>query len=83
RSGRLVPDHEPEVGRAIGEYLAEDGIGVITGVQVDRLGRDGDQRVVHARVVGRTREYRADQILLGLGRQPNTEHLGRTMWASR
>ena len=61
RSGRLVPDHEPEVGRAIAEYLAEDGIHVVTGVQVARLSRDGDERVVHTRVLGPDREFRADQ----------------------
>jgi mercuric reductase len=76
RSGRLVPDHEPEVGRAIQEYLGEDGITVLTGVQMQRLRRVGDERIVHARVMGRPREFRADQILLALGRQANTEGLG-------
>lgn len=76
RSGRLVPDHEPEVGRAIGEYLAEDGINVITGAQVDRVSRDADERVVNARVLGQDREFRADEILLAWGRQANTSGLG-------
>lgn len=76
RSARLVPGHEPEVGRAMAEYLAEDSIQIMTGVQVQRLGREGDTRVVAARVRGRSQEYRADQILLALGRQPNTGDLG-------
>jgi mercuric reductase len=76
RSGRLVPAHEPEVGRAIAEYLAEDAVSVVTGVQVVGLDRDGDERVVRTRVLGHDREFRADEILLALGRQANTHGLG-------
>jgi mercuric reductase len=76
RSPRLIPEHEPEIGRAIQDYLEQEGIGVITGVVVERLSRDGDSRVVHARVMGQVREYRAEHILMALGRQPNTSDLG-------
>ncbi len=76
RSLRLVPDHEPEIGRAIQDYLEQEGMGVLTGVQVERLSREGDTRVVHARLMGQQREFRADQVLMALGRHPNTEGLG-------
>jgi mercuric reductase len=76
RSDRLVPDHEPEIGRAIEEYLTEDGVAVVTGVAVERLGRDGNKRTVHTRVRGHAREFRADQILLAWGREANTDGLG-------
>src|SRR5262249_8448392 len=35
RSVRLIPDHEPEIGRAIQDYFEQDGIGVLTGVRVE------------------------------------------------
>lgn len=76
RSTRLVPDHEPEVGRAIKDYLEQEGIGVITGVQIDRLSRDGDTRIVHARVMGQEKDFKADQILMALGREANTAGMG-------
>lgn len=76
RSLRLVPEHEPEIGRAIQDYLEEEGIGVLTGVTIDRLSREGDTRVVHAHLMGQSREFRADQVLLALGRQPNTAGMG-------
>ncbi len=76
RSTRLIPDHEPELGHAVQDYFEQDGIGVITGVQVERLSRERETRVVHARVMGQQREYRADQILMVVGRQPNTADLG-------
>lgn len=76
RSLRLVPEHEPEIGRGIQDYFEQEGIGVLTGVAVERLSREGDTRVVHARLMGQQREFRADQILMALGRQPNTKGLG-------
>jgi mercuric reductase len=72
RSSRLIPDHEPELGRALKGYLEEEGIGVVVGVQVERIEREGDERIVHARVHGRSQVYRAEQVLMALGRQPNT-----------
>lgn len=76
RSPRLIPDHEPQIGRAIQDYLEDEGIGVITGVQVERLSREGDTRIVHARAMGQIRAFRADQILMATGREPNTKGLG-------
>ncbi|MEW6504391.1 MAG: mercury(II) reductase [Chloroflexota bacterium] len=76
RSARLVPDHEPEIGRAIQEYLEQEGITILTGVQVERVSREGETRTVHARLMGQTRAFSADQILVALGRQPNTNGLG-------
>lgn len=76
RSTLLVPDHEPEVGRAIKDYLEQEGIGVITGVQIDRLSRDGDTHIVHAQVMGQEKEFKADQILMALGREANTAGMG-------
>jgi mercuric reductase len=76
RSTRLVPDHEPRIGREIKEIFEHEGIGVITGVQVERLERDGETRVVHASVMGSKKEFRADQVLMALGRTPNTASMG-------
>ncbi|MDK1082315.1 MAG: mercury(II) reductase [Anaerolineae bacterium] len=76
RSTRLVPEHEPEIGRAINDYLAQEGIVITTGVHVERLSRDGDTRIVHARVMGQEKEFKADQILMALGREPNTKDMG-------
>ncbi|MBI3764827.1 MAG: mercury(II) reductase [Chloroflexi bacterium] len=76
RSTRLIPEHEAEIGRALREYLEEEGVGVVTGVQVERIEREGDQRAVHVRVQGRPHVYRAEQVLMALGREPNTDGMG-------
>jgi mercuric reductase len=76
RSTRLVPEHEPEIGRAIKDYLEQEGIGIITGVQVESLSRDGDSRTVHARVMGQEKEFKAKQVFMALGRRANTDGMG-------
>ena len=76
RSNTLVPDHEPEIGRAIQEYLEQEGVTILTGVQIEQVSRNGGITTVTARMRGQTREYKAEQILVALGRQPNTEGMG-------
>ncbi len=76
RSTRLMPDQEPTIGRAIKDIFEHEGIGVITGAQVERLEREGDTRIVHASVMGSIKEFRADQVLMALGRKPNTAGMG-------
>lgn len=77
RSARLVPEHEPEIGQAIQDYFQQnEGIQIVTGVQVERLRRDGEMRVVRARVMGQLKEYQAEQILMALGRDHNTDGMG-------
>lgn len=76
RSTRLGPDHEPEIGRTIKDYMEQEGLGVITGVEVERLSRDGDTKIVHAQVMGQKKEFKADQIFMALGREANTKGMG-------
>ncbi|MGH2581387.1 MAG: FAD-dependent oxidoreductase, partial [Anaerolineales bacterium] len=76
RSPRLIPDQEPDASRAIKDYFEREGIAVVTGVQIERLSRAGQKRTVHARVAGRERQFSADQILMALGREANTEGMG-------
>jgi mercuric reductase len=76
RSPLLVPEHEPEIGRAIKDYLEQEGLTILTGVQVEHVNRNGEIRTVHASLMGQSRAFEADQILVALGRQPNTAGLG-------
>lgn len=76
RSDRLVPDHEPEIGDAIANYLRDEGITLVTSATVDRLDRVGDTRVIRGRVAGQLHVWQADQVLIALGRRANTNGLG-------
>ena len=76
RSERIIPEHERELARALTEALVEEGIEVVTGVQVERIDIDGQQRVVRARVGGHAEVFRAAQVLMALGREPHTAGIG-------
>ena len=76
RNTRPGPEHQPEIGRAIQEYLEQEGIAILTGVQIEQVSREGEVSTVHAKLMGQFRTFEADQILVALGRQPNTEGMG-------
>lgn len=75
RSNRILPTHEPELSRALHDALMEEGIGIVTGFQVERLERADGEILVHGRYLGRPMTYRAEQVLMAVGRRPNTDDL--------
>ena len=76
RSDLLIPDHEPEVSRAVERYLREEGLDIHTGVAPTSIRQVHGERVVTAVVDGYEREYRGQDVLMATGRTPNTRGLG-------
>lgn len=76
RSPRLVPEHEPEIGEALAEYFRQEGIEVQTGVTPHAIREENGQKVVRATVRGEEHEFRAEQVLMAVGRTPNTRDMG-------
>ncbi|MCH8844033.1 MAG: mercury(II) reductase [SAR324 cluster bacterium] len=76
RSSRLIPDHEPEVSQAIATYFEEEGIAIHTGVKLGAIREEQGQKVLSVEVNGEPREFRAEQILMAMGRRANTAGLG-------
>ena len=73
---RLLPAGEPEVGEALAELLAGEGIELLLGAEIARVGtRPGGGPRLVAQHEGRTRELDGDAILLGAGRGPEVEPL--------
>ncbi|QZY30776.1 NAD(P)/FAD-dependent oxidoreductase [Nocardioides coralli] len=68
----LVAGDEPEVGEALAEVFAEEGIRVLTGAEVQRAGRDGDQ-VVLTTADG---TVTAERLLVATGRRVDLAGLG-------
>jgi pyruvate/2-oxoglutarate dehydrogenase complex dihydrolipoamide dehydrogenase (E3) component len=73
---RLVPREDEDVSQAIGEFLGEEGIDIRLNSKVDRIEREGNKiavivenGAVKFRIVG-------SDILLAIGRRPNTDDLG-------
>jgi mercuric reductase len=76
RSAHLLPTEDADVTDALASYLRAEGIEILTGVDVRRVQRDGDERVVEIAVGDERRTLRAAHLLMATGRQPNTDDLG-------
>src|SRR5437764_4570119 len=72
---RLVPNEEAFAGEQLATAFAAEGIAVITGTKLIAAHRDADDAPVTATLEdGRT--IAADEILVAVGRRPNTADLG-------
>jgi len=72
---RLLPMEEPFAGEQLAAAFAEEGIRVITGARMNAVTRAGQDGPVTATLEdGRT--VTADEILVAVGRRPNTADLG-------
>ncbi len=76
RSERIIPEEEPEASEALTAALKGDGVQILTQAQPTEVRRDGGKKVVSAKVAGKTKEFRVEEILLATGRQANTAELG-------
>jgi len=76
RSPRLIPEHEPAIAEALADYLREEGLAVHTGVKPLAIRQEGDEKVITAEADGQRREFRAEQVLMAVGRTPRTAGMG-------
>ncbi len=76
RSPRIIPAHEPEIAEALADYLRQEGLTIYTGVRPLAIRQDDGQKVVTAGVNGQRREFRAEQVLMAVGRTPHTRDMG-------
>jgi mercuric reductase len=74
---RLASKEEPEVSKALQDVFADEGIRVVRRAVPTRVTRDSaaGHVVVTAHVSGFEQEFRADQVLVALGRRPVTHAL--------
>ncbi|MHA1136725.1 MAG: mercury(II) reductase [Candidatus Thorarchaeota archaeon] len=75
RSKTIIPDHEPEIAKALTEYLRAEDIEIFTGIKILSIADTGE-KVVKVEVDGKPREFRAEEILMAVGRSPNTDDMG-------
>lgn len=73
---RIVPAEEPAIGDSLAEYLRDEGLGIRTGVAIDRVDRASTGYAVAFRGSGVPETIRAGQLLVATGRRPNTGRLG-------
>jgi mercuric reductase len=74
RSAQLLAHgYEPEVGPAIAEILAAEGLRIVTEASVLRVRQEHKEVVATVRVQEHEETFRAEQLLLATGRRPNTD----------
>ncbi len=73
---RILPREEPEMSEIISEVLTRAGVKVLTGTRLQQVRKEGDKKIVLAkRVDNEVVEISTDEIILALGRTPNTAGL--------
>ncbi len=76
RSDKIFPEHEPEIAGMLYDYLAEEGIEIATGVNVQEVYQKGNSKFVTASIHDRKiQTFEAEQLLMATGRKPNTADL--------
>ncbi len=67
---------EPEIGKALTEYLAGEKIRVCTNVKISRVERVRNEYRVHAEIDGKPEVCIGEKLLVATGRRPNTTGFG-------
>lgn len=75
RSGRLVPNEEPDVSAVLLEVFRREGIEVVTGASAVGVKQSSAGVVVSARVGAAEKTFQSARLMLATGRTPNTASL--------
>lgn len=76
RSDGVLSRDEPELAARLVEQVRADGVELVTGVQIESVAVENGAKVVRAKVDGASRQWRAAEIFVGAGREPNLDGLG-------
>jgi pyruvate/2-oxoglutarate dehydrogenase complex dihydrolipoamide dehydrogenase (E3) component len=77
QASQLAPREDPDVAEAIRAIFAEDGIDVVLEAAIDAIaGQSGDQVRVRLRTPAAERQIEGSDLLVALGRTPNTRAIG-------
>lgn len=76
RGGSILSKGEAQLTNRLAVILQSEGITIKTNVQVKSARKEGDKKVVQFTVGEESQEVSADEILLAVGKTPNTQELG-------
>lgn len=72
---RILPKDDAEAAQRVQKAMQRDGVRFFFNTQIEKIERAEQEKVFHLKQNAETHELRADEILLGVGRQPNVESL--------
>jgi len=73
---RILPREDPEASALVRGVFEREGVVLELGAALESVEVRGGEKIVHWKRDGRSCETAGDQILLGVGRRPNTDGLG-------
>ncbi|TFE03176.1 dihydrolipoyl dehydrogenase [Jeotgalibacillus salarius] len=74
---RIIPTEDADVSKEMEKLLKKKGITIVTNAKVDPASAEtGASVAISAEVKGETVEYKAEKILVSVGRSANTEGIG-------
>lgn len=76
RSPRVLKEYDPDASEAVTGALKGEGLQMFTGTRLLRVRRRNGAKEVAFEQGGKRRQVAAEEILLALGRVPNTDGLG-------
>ena len=76
RDAQVLPREDPDTASLVAGALARDGVRLLLGAALERVERQGAEKVLHLGGGGAPRTLAVDEILVGVGRAPNVEGLG-------
>jgi pyruvate/2-oxoglutarate dehydrogenase complex dihydrolipoamide dehydrogenase (E3) component len=76
RSPQVLREYDEDAGAVVATVFRREGIRLFTGTTLLNARRDGKRKVVEFEHNGKRRRVAAEEILLALGRSPNTGGLG-------
>jgi pyruvate/2-oxoglutarate dehydrogenase complex dihydrolipoamide dehydrogenase (E3) component len=75
RGKEVLSREEPELGQLVREALVANGVTVLTGAEVERMGRQGGEKTVQVGAQGQVRHFSAEEVLAATGRESRTDGL--------
>lgn len=73
---QILPKIEPEIANELQRNLEDEGMEIHCACNIQRVWQEGERRFVEADVMGETRVFQADALLLATGVVPNSDDLG-------
>jgi len=73
---RLLPREDPDAAALVERRVSAEGVTVLNGARIERVGHGGGEFAVTVSVGGTARVIPADRLLVATGRTPNVDGLG-------
>ncbi len=71
----VLPEAEPEIGKALTGYFEDEGITIVSGITYERIDKSGGKINLHVNGENGLEAIVAEKVMIATGRTPNTDEL--------